>query len=137
MEKPELSVFWMENCLLAMGHAEPGVTVMPPERVTPPHAQFWKLKAIFVMAVLSPLTVRSNVPKSALAVQTPGWGKVLTLGAAAWGVGVGVADGAEGVEESPPHAVAAIVRESRTGRTPTFMTTSFDGSVAGYLSGSK
>jgi hypothetical protein len=40
---PLLIVFWMENWLLVMGHPEPGVTVTPPERVTPPHVQRWKV----------------------------------------------------------------------------------------------
>jgi hypothetical protein len=75
-----------------------------------------------VIVLLSPLTVMSKVPKSALAVQIPGWGRLATLGEVTWGVGV--VDGAEGVGESPPHAVAAIANESRSGTNLTRMTTS-------------
>jgi hypothetical protein len=43
MEKPELIVFWMENCLLVMDHPGLGVIVTPPECVTLPHRQFWNV----------------------------------------------------------------------------------------------
>ena len=125
MERLESMFVWMENWLFVMGQPGSVLIATPPERVTPPHCQLWKLQAIWGIAVLAAFTVSSNVPKPALAFQTPGLGRMLLL--------VGL-DGAlalvDSFEPPPPHAVATITHERTAKGTLILMTASFSRSAA-------